>query len=60
MVRFDAETWGRMVELVNFLRIEEMEPEARDRLGRAIVNVRLRQQGPLPRFSSNVSRRRLR
>jgi hypothetical protein len=32
-----------MVELVNFLRVHEMRPDVQDRLGEAIVRLRLRQ-----------------
>lgn len=32
-----------MVELVNFLRVPEARPEVQDRLGEAIVRLRLRQ-----------------
>lgn len=38
---FDAETWRRMVELVNFLRLHEVSPEAQERVARGIVNLRL-------------------
>lgn len=38
---FDPESWLRMVKLVDFLDVLSMPPEVQDRVGQAIVLLRL-------------------